>query len=77
VSGVARCVLTEGILAATCTGIHDALAYYIVLKNAGVPTEMHLYVHGGHAFGLRKAKVPITDWPRLVDVWLKTIGMVA
>jgi acetyl esterase/lipase len=56
--------------------VDDALAYYIALKNAGVPTEMHLYAQGGHAFGLRKAKVPITDWPRLVDVWLRTIGMV-
>jgi dipeptidyl aminopeptidase/acylaminoacyl peptidase len=54
----------------------DSLAYYIALKNAKVPTEMHLYAHGGHAFGLRKTKFPITDWPQLVDVWLKTIGMV-
>ena len=56
--------------------VNDALAYYIALKNAGVPTEMHLYAKGGHAFGLRKTKDPITDWPRLVDVWLQTIGMV-
>jgi acetyl esterase/lipase len=54
----------------------NALAYYIALKNAGVPTEIHLYAQGGHAFGLRKTKFPITDWPRLVDVWLRTIGMV-
>jgi acetyl esterase/lipase len=56
--------------------VNDALAYYIALKNAGVPTEMHLYAQGGHAFGLRRTKLPITDWPQLVDVWLKTMGMV-
>jgi acetyl esterase/lipase len=56
--------------------VNDSLAYYIALKNAKVPTEMHLYAQGGHAFGLRKTKFPITDWPRLVDVWLRTIGMV-
>jgi acetyl esterase/lipase len=56
--------------------VNDALSYYIALKNAGVPTEMHLYAQGGHAFGLRRTKDPITDWPELVDVWMKTIGMV-
>jgi len=56
--------------------VDDALAYYIALKNAQVPTEIHLYARGGHAFGLRRTKDAITDWPALVDVWLKTIGMV-
>lgn len=58
-------------------GINQSLAYYIALKNAGVPVEMHLYAHGGHVFGLRRTKLPITGWPRLVDAWLKTIGMIS
>jgi acetyl esterase/lipase len=37
--------------------------YYIALKNAGVPVEMHLYARGGHAFGLRRTELPITGWP--------------
>jgi hypothetical protein len=28
---------------------------------------MHLYVKGGHAFGLRRTESPITEWPRLVE----------
>jgi len=55
--------------------VYDALAYYIALKKAGVPAEMHLYAHGGHAFGLRRTKFPITGWPQLVETWLGTIGM--
>lgn len=55
--------------------VDDALAYYIALKNAGVPVEMHLYAQGGHAFGLRRTKLPVTAWPELVNTWLKTIGM--
>ncbi|WP_236657383.1 alpha/beta hydrolase [Acidisarcina polymorpha] len=55
--------------------VDDALAYYIALKNAGVPVEMHLYAQGGHAFGLRRTNLPITDWPELVDKWLSSIGM--
>ena len=29
--------------------VNNSLVYYIALKNAGVPVEMHLYAQGGHA----------------------------
>jgi acetyl esterase/lipase len=56
--------------------INNSLVYYIALKNAGVPVEMHLYAEGKHAFGLRPTKFPITRWPALVESWLRTIGMI-
>lgn len=56
-------------------GVHQTLAYYVALQKAGVPTEMHLYAQGGHAFGLRPSKLPIAGWPKLVEHWLHTIGM--
>ena len=55
--------------------IGESLTYYIALKNAGVPVEMHLYAEGGHAFAIRRTKYPITEWPQLVETWLRTIGM--
>lgn len=57
--------------------VNDSLVYFIALKNAGVPVEMHLYAHGGHAFGLRRTHLPITEWPQLVERWLQTIGMMS
>ena len=57
-------------------GVGQALTYYIALKNAGVPAEMHLYAQGGHGFGLRPSKLPVTGWPRLVETWLGTIRMI-
>jgi acetyl esterase/lipase len=57
--------------------VNDSLVYYIALKKAGVPVEMHLYAHGGHAFGLRRTKFPVTKWPELFETWLGTIGMIA
>lgn len=56
-------------------GVEQALAYYVALQKAGVPTEMHLYAQGGHAFGLRPSPLPISHWPMLVEKWLRTIGM--
>ena len=57
-------------------GVNQSLVYYAALKKAGVPAEMHLYAHGGHAFGLRPTPFPITHWPRLAETWLHTIGIV-
>jgi acetyl esterase/lipase len=57
-------------------GVEQSLVYYIALKNAGVPVEMHLYAQGGHGFGLRHTKFPITEWPPLVETWLRTIGII-
>jgi acetyl esterase/lipase len=55
--------------------VNNSLVYYMALKKAGVPVEMHLYAQGGHAYGLRRTKFPITRWPQLVETWLRTIGM--
>jgi acetyl esterase/lipase len=57
-------------------GVNQSLVYYIALKNAGVPVEMHLYAQGGHGFGLRRTELPVTEWPRLVEKWLGTIGVI-
>ncbi len=57
--------------------MEHSLSYYAALKRAGVPVEMHLYTQGGHAFGLRRTKLPVTGWPQLVETWLGTIGMIS
>ncbi len=56
--------------------INNSLVYYLALKDAKVPVELHLYAQGGHAFGLRRTQFPITGWPQLVEKWLGTIGMI-
>ena len=56
--------------------VEFSLLYYAALKQADVPVEMHLYAQGGHAFGLRPSKFPITHWPVLVETWLGTIGVI-
>lgn len=57
--------------------VEHSLVYYSALRKAGVPAEMHVYVKGGHAFGLRPTESPITRWPQLVETWLATIGMIS
>lgn len=57
--------------------VENSLVYHAALKTLRVPLEIHLFAEGGHAFGLRRTKSPITGWPQLVEAWLQTIGMVS
>lgn len=57
--------------------VENSLVYHAALRKAGVPAEIHLYVKGGHAFGLRRTSFPITEWPQLAEKWLRTIGMIS
>jgi acetyl esterase/lipase len=41
--------------------------YHMALSEASVPTKLHVYAHGGHAFGLWRTNDPITEWPQLVE----------
>lgn len=56
-------------------GVNQALVYYDALRKADVPAELHIYAHGGHAFGLRPTAEPIMHWPALAEVWMRGIGM--
>ena len=53
--------------------VENAVVYFLALKNAKVPAELHIYAEGGHGYGLRRTAQPITAWPRSVETWLRTI----
>jgi acetyl esterase/lipase len=53
--------------------VENSTVYFLALKNAKVPAELHLYAQGGHGYGLRRTTQPVTAWPQLVETWLRTI----
>jgi acetyl esterase/lipase len=54
--------------------IENSTTWFLALKNAKVPAELHIYAEGGHGYGLRpQARWPVTTWPKTVEVWLHTI----
>jgi len=53
--------------------VENSVVYFMALKNAKVPAEMHIYAQGGHGYGLRHTELPISGWPLLVETWLHTI----
>lgn len=57
--------------------VENSTLYFLELKNAKVPAEMHLYAQGGHGYGLRPTDLPVTHWPTLVETWLHTIQILS
>jgi acetyl esterase/lipase len=57
--------------------IENSTVYFLALKNAKVPAELHIYAQGGHGYGLRHTELPVTDWPKLVEIWLHTIKILS
>ncbi len=55
--------------------VENSLIYAAALRRAGVPSEIHVYATGGHAFGLRRTELSATAWPELARVWLGSIGV--
>jgi acetyl esterase/lipase len=55
--------------------ICNSTVYAHALATARVPSEVHLFAKGGHAFGLRNKEHPVSAWPSLVESWLKEIGI--
>lgn len=56
--------------------VENSLGYYMALKQAKVPVEMHLYPVGGHGYGLRRTEKTVTTWPDRAEEWLRSIGAI-
>jgi acetyl esterase/lipase len=56
--------------------VENSLTYATALRKAGVPSEIHIFANGGHAFGLRRIASTATAWAPLAEAWLKAIGVI-
>lgn len=52
--------------------VESALFYYLALKNAKVPAELHLFPSGGHGYGLRITGHNAATWPLRAADWLRS-----
>jgi len=55
--------------------VENSLFYYLALKNAKAPVEMHLYPTGGHGYGLRPTANLVSSWPSRAKEWLGELGL--
>ncbi len=55
--------------------VENSIFYYLGLKNAKVPSELHVFPTGGHGYGLRSSEHAVTGWPKLAEQWMRGRGI--
>lgn len=59
------------------TGVppENSVMFYLALRRAGVPAEMHIYRVGPHGVGLARTIPGTSNWPKQCEAWLRGLGM--
>jgi len=60
----------------TTVPVENAIAYFLALRKAGVPAEMHVFKNGPHGTGLAQQDPALAEWPRLLANWLRASGFI-
>ena len=60
----------------TVVPAENAVQYYLALRKAGVPAELHIFRDGGHGAGLAMQDPALSEWPRTLANWLRAGGLI-
>jgi acetyl esterase/lipase len=55
----------------------NTVEFYLALRKAGVPAEMHVFEKGAHGVGLDLEDPVLGTWPTLLTNWLRERGLLA
>lgn len=53
----------------------NSALFYMALRKAGVPAEMHIYERGPHGVGLAPTDEALSSWPGRLADWLRVRGL--
>lgn len=53
----------------------NSIHFYLALRKAKVPAEMHIYQKGRHGFGLGKKHSAVSSWPVRCADWMRGMGL--
>jgi acetyl esterase/lipase len=59
------------------TGVpsENSALFYMALRKAGVPAEIHIYERGPHGVGLAQTDEALSNWPARLAAWLRVRGL--
>lgn len=60
----------------TAVPVENSILYYMALRTAGVPAEMHIYQEGRHGVGLAQSDPVLATWPARLKDWLAVRGII-
>ncbi|HLK63822.1 MAG TPA: alpha/beta hydrolase [Bryobacteraceae bacterium] len=59
----------------TTVPAENSALFYLALRKAGVPAEMHIYEKGPHGVGLAQTDEALSSWPARLADWLRGRGL--
>jgi len=61
----------------TAVPAENSIRFYLALRKAKVPAEMHIFENGPHGVGLSLDDPALSLWPTLLTNWLRGRGLLA
>jgi acetyl esterase/lipase len=55
--------------------VENSVRFYLALRKAGVPAEMHIFQNGPHGVGLAPTDATLSIWGQLLANWLRERGL--
>jgi acetyl esterase/lipase len=55
--------------------VENSVLFYLAMRKAGVPVEMHIYEKGPHGVGLAPTDEALSSWPARLADWLRGRGL--
>ncbi|HEX3876766.1 MAG TPA: alpha/beta hydrolase [Bryobacteraceae bacterium] len=55
--------------------VENSVLFYLALRKAGVPAEMHIYENGPHGVGLAPTDEALSSWPARLADWMRGRGL--
>lgn len=59
----------------TTVPVENSVHYFLSLRKAGVPAEMHIFKDGAHGAGLGMQDPALSEWPKVLTNWLRANGL--
>ena len=59
----------------TTVPVENSVMFYMALRKAGVPAELHIYERGPHGVGLAPTDEALSSWPARLADWLRVRGL--
>lgn len=59
----------------TAVPVENSVMYFLALRKAGVPAEMHIFKDGPHGVGLAMQDPALSEWPKTLANWLRASAL--
>jgi acetyl esterase/lipase len=58
----------------TSVPVENSVYYFLALRKARVPAEMHIFKDGAHGAGMPMNDTALSEWPKVLANWMRASG---